>query len=326
MCWGKWWVQELRTTMSNFTAGSGFLLLTFSEVRELQLLHFFVFLALYLTAVTGNLLIIMAVALDHHLHTPMYFFLMNLAVLDIGSISVAIPKSMMQSLLNSKWISFSGCAAQVFFYFFFAAANFSILTIMAHDRCVAICKPLHYERIMHKGACIQMAGSAWIAGMLYGILHTGGTFAINFCSNIVNQFFCEIPKLLILSCSDLYLVEVGFIAASCCAVLSCFIFMITTYIQIFMAVLKVPSARGQKKALSTCLPHLIVFSLFLLTSIFAYVVPPSNSSSEQGLIFAIIYITVPPTMNPVIYSMRNKEIKLALQKMLTVRHSSTTIP
>ncbi|XP_053120405.1 olfactory receptor 14J1-like [Hemicordylus capensis] len=316
----------MRTTMSNFTAGSGFLLLTFSEVRELQLLHFFVFLALYLTAITGNLLIIMAVALDHHLHTPMYFFLMNLAVLDIGSISVAIPKSMMQSLLNSRWISFSGCAAQVFFYFFFAAADFSILTIMAHDRCVAICKPLHYERIMHKGACIQMAGSAWIAGMLYGILHTGGTFAINFCSNIVNQFFCEIPKLLILSCSDLYLVEVGLLATSSFAGLSCLIFIIVTYIQIFMSVLSIPSAQGQKKALSTCLPHLIVVSVFFFAAFFAYARLPSNSSSVQDFGFAIIYIIVPPIMNPVVYSMRNKKIKVALHKILTVRHSSTTVP
>lgn len=143
--------------MFNHTSTAEFLLLTFSEIRELQIMHFFVFLVLYLVAISGNLSIIFAVTLDYHLHSPMYFFLMNLAMLDLGSISVTVPKSMVNSLLDNKSISYSGCVAQVFFYVFFAGSDLALLTVMAYDRYVAICTPLQYERIMHKRACIQMA-------------------------------------------------------------------------------------------------------------------------------------------------------------------------
>ncbi|XP_015263897.1 PREDICTED: olfactory receptor 14A16-like [Gekko japonicus] len=301
--------------MPNLTSTSEFLLLEFSDIRELQILHFFVFLAVYLTAVTGNLLIIIAVALDHHLHTPMYFFLMNLALLDLGLVSVMVPKAMANSLLNTRSISYSACVAQVFFYFLLGGSDFAILTIMAHDRYVAICNPLQYETIMHRGACIQMAVSAWIAGILNGILHSGGTFAITFCSNVINQFFCEVPQILRLSCSDMYLIEVGIIVFGCFLGLGCFIFIIMSYKQIFVAVLRIPSIRGQKKALSTCLPHLTVVSLLVCTGYFAYLRPPSHTSSDQNVLFAIIYAVLPPLLNPFIYSIRNKEIKTALLKL-----------
>ncbi|XP_060111651.1 olfactory receptor 14I1-like [Heteronotia binoei] len=248
--------------MPNLTSTSEFLLQEFSEVRELQILHFFVFLAVYVTALTGNLLVIIAVVLDHHLHTPMYFFLVNLAVLDLGSVSVMVPKAIVNSLLNSRSISYSGCVAQVFFYFLLEGSDFAILTVMAHDRYVAICNPLQYERVMHKGACFQMAASSWIAGTLYAILHTSCTFAITFCSNMINQFFCEVPQLLKLSCSDLYLIEVGLLILSSTIVGGCFIFISITYMKIFTAVLRMPSVQGQKKAFSTCIPHLTVVSLF----------------------------------------------------------------
>ncbi|XP_054849950.1 olfactory receptor 14A16-like [Eublepharis macularius] len=299
--------------MPNLSTTSEFLLMELSDIRELQILHFFVFLTVYLTAVTGNLLIIIAVALDHRLHTPMYFFLLNLAILDIGSISVMVPKAMSNSLMNSRSISYSACVAQVFFFFFIGGSDFAILTIMAHDRYVAICNPLQYETIMHRGACIQMAVSAWISGILFGALHTGGTFTISFCSNVVNQFFCEVPQILKLSCFDMYLVEVGIIVFGCFLVLGCFIFIIVTYVQIFGTVLRIPSVQGQKKALSTCLPHLTVVSLLIFTGIFAYVKP--HSSSELNVLFAVIYAILPPLFNPFIYSMRNKEIKTALLKL-----------
>ncbi|XP_077169620.1 olfactory receptor 14A16-like [Paroedura picta] len=309
--------------MSNFTFPSEFLLLEFSDIRELQILHFFVFLAIYLTAVTGNLLIIIAVAFDHHLHTPMYFFLMNLALQDLGLVSVMVPKAMANSLLDTRSISYLACVAQVYFLFFFEGSDFAILIIMAHDRFVAICNPLQYETIMHRGACIQMAASAWIAGILYGLLNSGGTFAITFCSNMINQFFCETPQILKLSCSDMYLVEVGIIIFSAFLVLGCFVFIIVSYIQIFSAVLRIPSVHGQKKALSTCLPHLTVVSFLVFSSIFSYVRPQSSTSSDQNVLFAIIYAVLPPLLNPFIYGIRNKEIKAALLKLSDWGYFST---
>ncbi|XP_061447797.1 olfactory receptor 14A16-like [Rhineura floridana] len=308
--------------MSNLTSLSTFLLWEFSERRELQILYFFLFLVMYLITIMGNLLIIVAVALDHHLHTPMYFFLTNLAMMDIGFVSVIIPKFISNSIMNSRSISYSGCVAQVFFYFFFAASDLFLLTVMAHDRYVAICNPLQYETIMHRGVCIQLAVTVWISSLLHSMLHTCGTFANTFCSNTVNQFFCEIPKLLNLSCSDFYLVEVGLLLLSCVIALGCFIFIIITYMQIFSAVLSLPSVHGQKKALSTCLPHLTVVSLFMFSSLIANARPPTNASSGLDIAFAVIYTIIPPMLNPFIYSMRNKDIKIALLKTLSRKFCS----
>ncbi|XP_039358017.1 olfactory receptor 14A16-like [Mauremys reevesii] len=303
--------------MSNQTTVIEFLLLGFSDVRELQILHFVVFLVLYLISLLGNLLIITAIALDRHLHTPMYFFLMNLSIIDLGSISVTIPKSMANSLMNTRSISYSGCVTQVFFLFFFASADFAILIIMAYDRYIAICQPLHYETVMNRRAFIQMAASAWIGGMLYSALHTGNTFAIVFCGgNTVDQFFCEIPQLLKLACSDSYRFEVGFLIFSLCLASSCFVFMIVSYVQIFKAVLRIPSKQGRHKAFSTCLPHLFVVSLLFCTAALAYLKPTSSSASGLDLMVAVLYSVLPPMMNPIIYSMRNKEIKGVLSKWI----------
>ncbi|XP_033024398.1 olfactory receptor 14I1-like [Lacerta agilis] len=308
--------------MHNLTSMSTFLLLGFSDIRELQILHFFVFLALYIIAIIGNLLIVVAIVLDHHLHTPMYFFLLNLALLDIGTISVIVPKSIVLSLLNSRFISYFGCVAQVFFVMLFGTSDFALLTVMAHDRYVAICNPLQYESLMHKAACIRMVVIVWTICVLYAMLHTGSTFANTFCSNAVNQFFCEIPSLLKLSCSNFYLVEVGLLVLSCGIALGCFVFIILTYMQIFSTVLKIPSVRGKKKALSTCLPHLTVVTVFLLSGVFAYARPPSDSSSDLDIVVSVMYTIIPPILNPFIYSMRNKEIKTALWKLLNFGKSS----
>ncbi|XP_065271455.1 olfactory receptor 14A16-like [Emys orbicularis] len=306
--------------MSNLTTVTEFLLLGFSDVQELQMLHFVVFLVIYLVALVGNLLIFMAIAFDHHLHTPMYFFLMNLSVLDLGSISVTVPKSMANSLMNTKSISYAGCVAQVFFLFFFVTADFSLLTIMAYDRYVAICQPLHYERMMNSKACVQMAAGAWISGILYSVLHTGNTFALTFCGgNMVDQFFCEIPQLLKLSCSDSYLSEVGVLAFSVCLLLGCFVFIIVSYVQIFKSVLRIPSEQGQHKAFSTCLPHLTVVSLVVFTGAFAYLKPTSSSPSALDLVVAVLYSVLPQIMNPIVYSLRNKEMKAALRRLTGYR-------
>ncbi|XP_039355019.1 olfactory receptor 14A16-like isoform X2 [Mauremys reevesii] len=303
--------------MSNQTAVSEFLLLGFSDVRELQILHFVVFLVIYLVALIGNLLIIAAIALDHHLHTPMYFFLVNLSILDLSSISVTIPKSMANSLMNTRYISYSGCVTQVFLLIVFISADYALLTVMAYDQHIAICQPLHYERVMNRRACIQMAASAWISGILYSALHTGSTFVISFCGgNVVDQFFCEIPQLLKLACSDSDLSETGAIVFSACLALSCFVFIIVSYIQIFKAVLRIPSERGQRKTFATCLPHLTVVSLSIFTGTVAYLKPTSSSASWLDLIVGVFYSVVPPMMNPIIYSMRNREVKGSLSKLI----------
>uniref|UniRef100_A0A6J0UUY2 Olfactory receptor n=1 Tax=Pogona vitticeps TaxID=103695 RepID=A0A6J0UUY2_9SAUR len=298
--------------MPNGSVVNEFLLLGFSNSPELQILYFVIFLTIYLAALMANFLIITIISLDHHLHTPMYFFLINLSIVDLGAISVTIPKSMS----NTRSISYLGCAAQVFFLIFFMAADLSFLTIMAYDRYVAICDPLNYTRLMSKGSCVKMAVTSWVSGLLYGALHVSSTFAITFCSNNINQFFCEIPQLLKLSCSNLYLIEAGALAFGACLVFSCFIFITISYVQIFRAVMKIPSTKGRQKAFSTCLPHLTVVSLFIFTCTFAYLRPISRSSSDLDLAVAVIYCAVPPMMNPVIYSIRNKEIQAALRRLM----------
>ncbi|XP_015261035.1 PREDICTED: olfactory receptor 14A16-like [Gekko japonicus] len=311
--------------MANATSISEFLLLEFSVIREQQILHFLLFLALYLTTVTGNLLIITAVACDRHLHTPMYFFLINLAIQDLGSVSAIIPKSMVNSLMNTRDISYSGCVVQVFFFVFFVGSDFFLLTVMAYDRYVAICKPLQYEMVMNRQACTQIVATVWIIGLLYGALHTSGTFAATFCSNIVNQFYCEIPQLLKISCSDSYLTEVGALAVSVIVEFGCFVFIIVTYVLIFSTVLRMPTIKGRQKAFSTCLPHLIVFSTFIVTGWFAYLRPPSETPSDLDLALTVIYTFVPPMVNPIIYSIRNKDVKIALSKLFVQLYSSEKI-
>ncbi|XP_060137169.1 olfactory receptor 14A16-like [Zootoca vivipara] len=238
---------------------------------------------------------------------------MNLAMMDLGTISVMVPKSMAVSLLNSRFMSYSGCVAQVFFSYFFGTSDLALLTIMAHDRYVAICNPLQYELIMNRGACMWLVAIVWIMRLLNATLHAGCTFANTFCSNAVNQFFCEIPRLLKLSCTDFYLVEVGFLVLGWSIGLGCFIFIIITYVQIFSTVRRIPSVHGQKKALSTCLPHLMCLcslEYLLMQS------PPTDAASNVDIAFAVVYTIIPPTLNPFIYSMSNKEIKTAMWKLL----------
>ncbi|XP_072217387.1 olfactory receptor 14J1-like [Excalfactoria chinensis] len=264
-----------------------------------------------------NSLMNTAVACDQHLHTPMYFFLLNLALLDLGSISTTLPKAMANALWDTRAISYTGCAAQVFFFLFFLSAEFSFLTIMSYDRYVAICKPLHYGTLMDSRACATMAAAAWGAGVLNSLLHTASTFSLPLCQgNVVNQFFCEVPQILKLSCSASNLREVVLLFFGSSLVFGCFVFIIVSYVQIFLAVLRMPSEQGRHKAFSTCLPHLAVVSFFLSTVFYAYLKPPSISFPSMDLMVALLYSVVPPTLNPVIYSMRNREIKHALRKVL----------
>ncbi|KAM8794805.1 olfactory receptor 14A16-like [Eudromia elegans] len=305
--------------MSNSSSLSEFLLLPFADTRKLQLLHFSLFLVIYVTALVANSLIITAIVCDHHLHTPMYFFLLNLSVLDLGSISTVVPRSMVSSLWNNRAISYVGCAAQMFVFFFFISPEYCLLTVMAYDRYVAICRPLHYGTLLGCRAWVQMAAAAWASGFLNALLHTANTFSILLCQgNEVEQFFCEIPQILKLSCSESYLREVGLLVFSACLAFGCFLFIVVSYVQIFRAVLRIPSEQGQHKAFSMCLPHLAVVSLFLSTGMFAYLKPLSILSPSLDLTLAILYSVLPPTVNPLIYSMRNKELKEALSKIVTL--------
>ncbi|XP_031413357.1 olfactory receptor 14A16-like, partial [Meleagris gallopavo] len=219
------------------------------------------------------------------LHSPMYFFLLNLALLDLGCISTTLPKAMANALWGTRDISYAGCAAQ-----------------------------LHYGTLMDSRACATMAAAAWASGVLYSLLHTASTFSMPLCQgNAVDQFFCEIAQLLKLSCpeSDYYR-ETVIIYFSLCLIFGCFVFIVVSYVQIFRAVLRMPSEQGRHKAFSTCLPHLSVVSLFVSTAMVAYLKPPSVSSPSLDLVVSFLYSVVPPALNPVIYSLRNQELKTAV--------------
>ncbi|XP_074789673.1 olfactory receptor 14A16-like [Athene noctua] len=304
--------------MCNGSSTTEFLLLAFADRRELQLLHFWLFLGISLAALLGNGLIITAIACDHRLHTPMYFFLLNLSLLDLGSISTTLPKAMANSLWDNRHISYWGCAAQLFFVLFLMVGEYFLLTVMSYDRYVAICKPLHYGTLLGSRACVHMAAAAWGTGFLTAVLHTANTFSVPLCQgNAVNQSFCEVPQILKLSCSESdYFREAGLIIISICFDLVCFVFIVVSYVQIFRAVLRIPSEQGRHKAFSTCLPHLAVVSLFISTVMFAYLKPPSLSSPTLDLVVSFLYSVVSPTLNPLIYSLRNREIKDALRKLV----------
>ncbi|XP_071415945.1 olfactory receptor 14J1-like [Pithys albifrons albifrons] len=304
--------------MPNSSSISQFLLLPLADTRQLQLLHLWLFLGISLAALLGNGLIISAVACDHHLHTPMHFFLLNLSLTDLGCICTTVPKAIHNSLWDTTTISYAGCAAEIFSFSFFMSAEFSLLTIMCYDRYVAICKPLHYGTLLGSRACAHMGAAAWASGFLYSLLHTANTFSLPLCQgNALSQFFCEIPQILKLSCSDSKLREIGLLAVTVSILFACFIFIVFSYVQIFRAVLRIPSEQGRHKAFSTCLPHLAVVSLFLSTASFACLKPPSMSSPSLDLVVAVLYSVVPPALNPLIYSLRNQELKDAVRKMMT---------
>ncbi|XP_059334399.1 olfactory receptor 14J1-like [Ammospiza nelsoni] len=304
--------------MSNSSSISHFLLLALTDTRQLQLLHFCLLLGISLAALLGNGLIISAVACGHHLHTPMFFFLLNLALSDLGSICTTVPKAMHNSLWDTRNISYTGCAAQLFFFLFFISAELFLLTITCYDRYVSICKPLHYGTLLGSRACAHMAAAAWASAFLYSLLHTANTFSVPLChGNVLGQFFCEIPQILKLSCYKSYLREFGLIAVSVFFGFGFFVFIVFSYVQIFRVVLRIPSEQGRHKAFSTCLPHLAVVSLFLSTGTFAHLKPPSMSSLSLDLALSVLYSVVPPALNLFIYSLRNQELKAAVRRLIT---------
>ncbi|XP_037982024.1 olfactory receptor 14J1-like, partial [Motacilla alba alba] len=248
----------------------------------------------------------------------MFFFLLNLALTDLGSICTIVPKAMHNSLWDTSNISYTGCAAQLFFFLFFIGAEFSLLTIMCYDRYVSICKPLHYGTLLGSRACAHMAAAAWASAFLNALMHMANTFSLPLChGNALGQFFCEIPQILKLSCSNSYIREFGPLMGTAFMLFGCFVFIVFSYVQIFRVVLRIPSEQGCHKAFSTCLPHLAVVSLFLSTGAFAYLKPSSISSPSLDLALSVLYSVVPPALNPLIYSLRNQELKAAVWRLMT---------
>ncbi|XP_074387563.1 olfactory receptor 14A16-like [Zonotrichia albicollis] len=304
--------------MSNSSSIRHFLLLALADTRQLQILQFCLLLGISLAALLGNGLIISTIACSQHLHTPMFFFLLNLALSDLGSICTTVPKAMHNSLWDTRDISYTGCATQVFLLIFFMGAEYFLLTIMCYDRYVSICKPLHYGTLLGSRACAHMAAATWATAFLNALLHTANIFSLPLChGNALGQFFCEIPAILKLSCSHSKLRELGPLVFSIFVTIGCFVFIVFSYVQIFRAVLRIPSEQGQHKAFSTCLPHLAVLSLFLSTGTFAHLKPPSMSSPSLDLALSVLYSVVPPALNPLIYSLRNQELKAAVWRLMT---------
>ncbi|XP_073078212.1 olfactory receptor 14C36-like [Manis javanica] len=299
--------------MANSTMVTEFLLMGFAEVLELRVLHALLFLLMYLATLLGNLLIISATTLDQNLHTPMYFFLRNLSILDMSYISVTVPNACVNSLTNKTTISRAGCAAQIFLVIYCAFVELLFLTVMACDRYVAICQPLHYPVIMNHQFCVWTTLVSLLSGLIYAGVHTGNMFRLSFCHNVVYQFFCDVPSLLRLSCSDTFSNELLILISAVGIGGGCFIFIAMSYLCIFSTVLKFPT-RERGKAFSTCVPHLLVFSVFLGSGSSVCLRPSEASDTVLDMILSVFYTVVPPLLNPIIYSLRNKHVKGALKK------------
>ncbi|XP_038603621.1 putative olfactory receptor 14L1 [Tachyglossus aculeatus] len=279
------------------------------------------FLRVYLTPLMGNLLIVTITTLDLCLHTPMYFFLRNVALIDLCLISVTVPKSDVNSMTNIRSISFLGCVLQVLFFISLASTEMSFLTVMSHDRYATICHPLCYEVVINRETCGKMATTSWLSGDLSGLMHMAATFSEPFCGyNVIQHFFCDTPHLLIHFNSIVILREVKVTTFTTGLPLLCFVSIIISYIAIFSVVLKIPTVEGRSKAFSTCLAYLVVVTLCLSVGAFVFLNPKSNSPSGMDLFLSIFYSTVPPATNSIIYS-----LKLLVSVFYTVMPPALTV-
>ncbi|XP_055988200.1 olfactory receptor 14J1-like [Sorex fumeus] len=302
-------------TMDNFNV-SGFLLLGFSAKPEQEIFYASVFLVLYVLALAGNMLIITTTSLDDSLQSPMYFFLKHLSLLDLCYISVTVPRFIYNSFKQSGNITLWECIVQCFAFITCCSAEVAMLTLMSYDRYVAICLPLRYEIIMNVRTCVHGVVCVWVSAAISGTMHTAATFSMKLCGpRIIHQFFCDIPQILKLSCTLDYIYEVGVSVFLSLGAFLCVIFIAFSYVHIFSSVLRMPSAEGRAKAFSTCIPHLIVVLLFLSTGAFEYLKSHSDSPTVSDIFITVMYTVVPPTFNPMIYSLRNKAVKSAIRKV-----------
>ncbi|XP_037363632.1 olfactory receptor 1361-like [Talpa occidentalis] len=306
---------------ANQSSVSEFLLLGLSsQPQRQQQLLFILFLTMYLATVLGNLLILLAISVDARLHTPMYFFLSNLSFVDLCFSSTTIPKMLTNHILGSQTISFSGCLAQMYFLFMFVDMDNFLLAVMAYDRFVAICHPLHYSTKMTPRLCALLVAVSWVIANLDVLLHTLLMARLSFCAdNAIPHFFCDVTPLLKLSCSDTSLNEMMIFIEAGLITLAPFLCILVSYILITCAVLRVPSTQGRWKAFSTCGSHLAVVLLFYGTIIFLYFNPSSSHSPDTDIAAAVMFTVVTPMLNPFIYSLRNKDIKGALGKVIAMK-------
>ncbi|XP_034643191.1 olfactory receptor 1019-like [Trachemys scripta elegans] len=301
----------------NNTSVTKFILLGLSSNPAEQLVLFGVFTAIYLVALMGNVLILLLVSLDSRLHTPMYFFLGNLSVVDIGYTSSTVPKMLANYLSRDKSISWAGCLSQMFFFISFGGIECLLLGVMAYDRYVAICHPLHYGAFMSRRVCALLAAAAWIMGLTNSAVHSSLMSILSFCrGNVLHHFFCDIPPLFQLSCSDTQANQVVTFALGGAVILGSFLGTLVSYVYIVMAILRIRTREGRLKAFSTCASHLTVVSLYFGTIIFTYIRPNSTYSQEQDRALPVLYGIVTPMLNPIIYSLRNKDVKGALRNAL----------
>ncbi|XP_058383445.1 putative olfactory receptor 5AK3 [Diceros bicornis minor] len=303
-------------TQGNSTEVTEFFLLGFDAQHKLQHVLFIVFLVIYVISMVGNTGMILLIKTDSRLQTPMYFFLQHLAFVDICYTSAITPKMLQNFIVENKSISFGGCVIKLLVYATFATSDCYLLAAMAVDRYVATCNPLHYPIVMSQRACIQLVAGSYVMGSINASVHTGFTFSLSFCkSNTINHFYCDVPPILTLSCSNidinimLLVIFVGF------HLMFTVLIVIFSYLYIIAAILKMSSTAGRKKAFSTCASHLTTVTIFYGTLSYMYLQPHSNNSQENMKMASIFYSIVIPMLNPLTYSLRNKEVKEALKVM-----------
>ncbi|XP_039197066.1 olfactory receptor 1019-like isoform X2 [Crotalus tigris] len=303
-------------SMWNHTRVSSFILLGITDQKELQLPLFVLFLLIYIITLMGNLGMILLIKTDSRLHIPMYFFLGNLAFVDVNYSSSIIPNMLVFLLTERKNIGFFACATQMFIFVICGSTECLLLAVMAFDRYVAICHPLHYSVIMSGKICVWLAAISYFLGIFYAVLHTTLSFSLSFCGlNMINHYYCDIPPLLKLSCSDTHINETIIFAQVSINCVGTTVTILFSYASILITILKIRSTQSRRKAFSTCSSHLIVVSLFYGTIFFMYLRPSSTYSLEQDKVASLFYTVVIPMLNPLIYSLRNKEVKEAFWRM-----------
>nr|XP_008505501.1 PREDICTED: putative olfactory receptor 2B8 [Equus przewalskii] len=301
----------------NGSSFTGFILLGFSDRPQLELVLFVVLLIFYIFTLLGNTTIIALSHLDPHLHTPMYFFLSNLSFLDLCYTTSIVPQLLVNLRGTDKSISFAGCVVQLFISLGLGCTECILLGVMAFDRYVAVCRPLHYTVIVHPRLCVLMASASWLFGVTNSLLQTVLIFRLPLCGrNKLDHFLCEIPALLKLACTDITMIQSEIFFVGALDLLSPVAFIMFSYGRIIRAILRIKSAAGQRKAFGMCGSHLTVVTLFYGTAIYAYLQPSNNYSQDQGKFISLFYTIVTPMINPLIYTLRNKDVKGAMRKVL----------
>ncbi|XP_062999530.1 olfactory receptor 5V1-like [Elgaria multicarinata webbii] len=302
--------------LQNQTHIQEFILLGFSNHPELQTFFFLVFSIIYMLTLIGNLVILLLIMADSHLHTPMYFLLGNLSFIDLCYMTSTVPQMLANFLRDRKAISYAGCMVQIFSLISCVGSECFLLAAMAYDRFVAICHPLLYMVIMNRKVCLQMVAGSWLGGLLNSLVHTLLTSTLSFCGpKEIRHFMCDVPPLLELSCTDPALNNIVLHAASVFIGISPCVFIIVSYVFIALAILRIRSAEGRHRAFSTCTSHLTVVITFFGTALFNYNRPNAGYSLDVDTLVSTLYCIVTPMLNPIIYSLRNQDVKAALQKL-----------